>query len=677
MKHIFTLLILLFSILTKAQTNYTVYPIPYNPDPFLNGTMVTGMVDDIHSNAIPIGFSFNFYGSSYNSIVISSNGYLTFDLSYAGNFSSWQMVAIPDSGVVLNSIMAPWQDINPNLGGQINYQLKGSAPYRRFVVSYYQIPMYSCNTLIFSQQIILYETTNVIETHILNKPICQTWPASNPGVAVHGIVDQTGANYLTVPGRNFTMWSAQNEGMRFDPGTSNPLENLIAGKVYQDMNGNCVPDANEFGIANRPVFVNGGDFYTYSDVNGNYSLNVPTGNFVLEHIVPQYYDVSCPSTGVYNVIIQNQADTSLNNNFSDTLLYYCSDLKVDIGTTNMSSCLTEWVGINYCNNGTVADTAVVINFTLNDSLQIISSNSSIVNLGNNNYSVLVGQLNPGQCGNISFLVSVGCDTIGTLYCMQATISGATVYDCDTTNNSSVDCHGLIGSFDPNDLQVASQQFNQEGFVTADDIDDNDELTYLIRFQNTGTDTAFQVQIRDTIPSQLNPASIVPGAASHNYNWVVLNGELIIDFININLPDSFTNEVNSHGFVKFRIKQNAGNLPGTVITNQVGIFFDANPAVITNQTFNTIPLPTGLSQQSLQEVLFMPNPVKDQLQLVLPFENVSNTTIEFIDVLGKNVLVQSIDNKVSQVNCIGLSRGIYMMRLMHNGQFYTQFKIVKE
>jgi uncharacterized repeat protein (TIGR01451 family) len=677
MKHIFTLLILLFTTFTKAQTNYTVYQIPYNPDPFANGTLAVAMEDDVYSGVIPIGFNFDFYGNTYNSVLISTNGYLSFDLSLSGLFSPWQTYALPDINMIYNAIMAPWQDINPMLGGEIRYQVNGTAPFRRFVVSYYQIPMFSCTSLLFSQQIILYETTNVIETHIFDKPICPTWPNVNPGGAIHGIVDQTGANYLIVPGRNNTAWTAQNEGMRFDPGTSNPLENLISGKVYQDLNGNCVPDANELGIANRPVFLNGGDFYTYSDTNGNYSLNVPTGNFALEHFVPQYYNVSCPSTGVYNVVIQNQADTSANNNFSDTLLYYCSDLKVDIGTTNMSSCMTEWVGINYCNNGTVADTAVVINFTLNDSIQIVSSNTTILDLGNNNYSVEVGQLNPGQCGNISFLVSVGCDTVGTLYCMQASITGATVYDCDTLNNTSEDCHSLIGSFDPNDLQVASQQFNQEGFVIADDIDDNDELTYLIRFQNTGTDTAFQVKIKDMIPSQLNPATIVPGAASHNYNWVVLNGELIFDFLNINLPDSFTNEPNSHGFVKFRIKQNAGNLPGTVIANQAGIYFDANPAVITNQTFNTIPLPTSLPQQSVQDVIFMPNPVKDQLQLVLPFENIGNTTIEFIDVLGKNVQAQSIENKVSQINCTGLSRGIYMVRLIRTGQLYTQFKMVKE
>jgi uncharacterized repeat protein (TIGR01451 family) len=403
---------------------------------------------------------------------------------------------------------------------------------------------------------------------------------------------------------------------------------------------------------------------------------VDTGTYTVGEIPPVYYAVSCPSTGVYTLNFPAQFDTSANNNFSDSILFYCSDLMVDIGTTNMSRCMNEWVGINYCNIGTVADTAAVINFTLNDSIQILNLPANITDLGANNYQVVVGNLNPGQCGNIAFQVQIGCDTVGTIYCMQASISGAITYDCDTTNNTSTDCHGLIGSFDPNDLQVAAQNYLQEGFVTADDIDDNDELTYLIRFQNTGNDTAYNVKIRDMIPAELNPASIIPGAASHNYNWLVLNGELIIDFLMINLPDSFSNEANSHGFVKFRIQQQTGNLPGTVITNQAGIYFDANPPVITNQTFNTIPLATGISAQA-QDNMFMPNPVKDQLQLVLPFETIGNTSIQVFDVLGKNIQTQSINNKVESIDCSALSKGIYMARLMHNGAVYTQFKFVKE
>ena len=678
MKHIFTFCIVLLSIVIKAQTNYSVYPIPYNPDPFISSNIAPNtQIDDSYSTPISLGFTFNYFGVDYTEASISTNGYITFNLNLAGSYSPWSInTSITGAATqgIKNAILAPWQDINPGTGGMIYYSINGTAPFRRFVVSFYETPMFSCTNLLFSQQIILFETTNIIETHILEKPLCATW---NGSYAIHGLVDSSGANTVIVPGRDYpSVWTANYDSWRFDPSGNAFINNVVTGKVFQDLNGNCIPDTNELGIANRPVIANGGDFYTYTDADGNYFLHVDTGTYSVTEIQPLYYAISCPSAGAYTLNFPAQFDTSYNNNFSDSILFYCSDLMVDIGTTNMSRCMTEWVGINYCNNGTVADTAVVINFTLNDSIQLLNAPTNIINLGNNAYQVVVGNLNPGQCGNIAFQVQIGCDTVGTIYCMNASIAGAITNDCDTTNNVSSDCHGLIGSFDPNDLQVASQQFLQEGFVMADDIDDNDELTYLIRFQNTGNDTAYNVKIRDMIPSELNPASIVPGAASHNYNWLVLNGELIIDFFMINLPDSFTNEPNSHGFVKFKIQQLAGNLPGTVITNQAGIYFDANPPVITNQTFNTIPLATGISNQA-NDVVFMPNPVNNQLQLVLPFETLGNTSIQIFDVMGKNIHTQSISNKVESIECNAFSKGMYMARIMHDGAVYTQFKFVKE
>lgn len=678
MKKLFTFLSLLISISTIAQSNYAVYPIPYNPDPFVSNNVASNtQIDDSYSSPVPIGFTFNFFGLDFTQAIISTNGYITFNIGLANSYSPWNIntsIANAGSQGISNAILAPWQDINPGTGGMIYYSLNGTAPFRRFVVSFYQTPMFSCSNLLFSQQIILYETTNIIETHILEKPLCLSW---NNAYAIHGLVDLNGTNTVVVPGRDYpNIWSASYDSWRFDPSGNAFVNNLVTGKVFQDLNGNCLPDSNELGIANRPVIANGGDFYTYTDANGNYALHVDTGTYYVTEIPPLYYTISCPSTGTYTLNFPAQFDTSANNNFSDSILFYCSDLVVDIGTTNMSRCMTEWVGINYCNIGTVADSAAVINFTLNDSIQIINLPANVLALGNNNYQVEVGNVNPGQCGNIAFQVHIGCDSVGTVYCMNANIYGAITNDCDTSNNLSNDCHALIGSFDPNDLQVASQQFLQEGFVMADDIDDNDELTYLIRFQNTGNDTAYNVKIRDLIPTELNPNSIVPGAASHNYNWLVLNGELIIDFLMINLPDSFTNEPNSHGFVKFKIQQNAGNLPGTVITNQAGIYFDANPPVITNQTFNTIPLATGITTHT-HEMAFMPNPVKDNLQLILPFENYENTSIQLFDVLGKNVLQQQISNKSENIDCSGLSKGIYTARILHNASVYTYFKIVKE
>lgn len=179
--------------------------------------------DDCSSPVINIGFTFNFYGNDYTQCVVTSNGYLTFDLNNANGYSPWSITAaIPNTNLPRNAIMAPWQDINPAIGGVdiIRYQLFGTAPYRVFVVEFLDVGMFSCGqSFCYGGQIKLYETTNVIETHIANKPLCSSW---NGGRAIHGLHNATGTIAHVVPGRNFpNQWTATNDGKRFTPNGNN------------------------------------------------------------------------------------------------------------------------------------------------------------------------------------------------------------------------------------------------------------------------------------------------------------------------------------------------------------------------------------------------------------------------------------------------------------------------
>ncbi|MDP4586821.1 MAG: hypothetical protein NWS86_01465, partial [Flavobacteriales bacterium] len=65
---------------TGSTSNYNVGSIPYSlPYPINQGTSLFIGVDDTWSNALPMPFEFCFYGNNYNSIVVGSNGILTFD----------------------------------------------------------------------------------------------------------------------------------------------------------------------------------------------------------------------------------------------------------------------------------------------------------------------------------------------------------------------------------------------------------------------------------------------------------------------------------------------------------------------------------------------------------------------------------------------------------------------
>jgi hypothetical protein len=108
----------------------------------------------------------------------------------------------------------PWHDTNPSTGGSIKYQTLGVPPYRRFVVSFLDVPMFSCNSLLVTNQLILYESTNCIASFMLNKPICYTW---NSGNAVHALQNGNGLSATIVAGRNNTQWTTSSQGILFSP----------------------------------------------------------------------------------------------------------------------------------------------------------------------------------------------------------------------------------------------------------------------------------------------------------------------------------------------------------------------------------------------------------------------------------------------------------------------------
>ena len=193
---------------------YTSTTTPYLADPYA-GTAVA-LTDDVHSAAVPIGFSFCYNGTSYTQCVISSNNYVTFDVAKASTYSPWVTVAVPNITPVepQNAILNPWQDINPGVGGNIYYQTLGVAPNRRFVVSYLNVPMFSCTTMLYSSQTVLYEGSNCIGSYILTKPICSTW---NSGNAVHALQNGGGTSATLIAGRNNTQWTATSQGTFFVP----------------------------------------------------------------------------------------------------------------------------------------------------------------------------------------------------------------------------------------------------------------------------------------------------------------------------------------------------------------------------------------------------------------------------------------------------------------------------
>lgn len=285
------------------------------------------------------------------------------------------------------------------------------------------------------------------------------------------------------------------------------------------------------------------------------------------------------------------------------------------------------------------------------------------------------QQEPGHPGNSQPSAAVeGCGS-------GSTSSGyITIFPQDDNDPYvCIDCMENIGSFDPNDKQGFPKGVADEHYIAPDV-----PIDYLIRFQNTGTDTAFTVQIRDTLTDLLDIHSVVPGASSHPYimELVGLN-TLKFTFKKINLPDSTTHVANSHGFVKFKVLPKQ-NIPlGSTIYNTAAIYFDYNEPIFTNETFHTVD--TGFLAHAPVSVQNPEFELRTSTLQVHP-----NPTDEFAWIYAQNQLPHTIGVYtlegilVGEISMIGgkgmakrngLSAGIYILKSLTEAESRAVGKLI--
>ena len=196
------------------------------------GTVIPSS-DDVTHGPFNIGFTFTFFGNSYTQFYVGSNGWIGFS---GGQTTGYVAQYIPNASSPMNVILADWEDLFPG-SSNIYYTTIGSAPNRKLVVSFYNVPHYSCNTNLHTFQFVLYETTNVIDVNYLSKPQCGS---SN---ATAGLVNSNNTNVVPVGGKNASQWNVTNYSVRYTPST--PETNFsLKGTYYTNASGyfNMVPN---------------------------------------------------------------------------------------------------------------------------------------------------------------------------------------------------------------------------------------------------------------------------------------------------------------------------------------------------------------------------------------------------------------------------------------------------
>lgn len=291
----------------------------------------------------------------------------------------------------------------------------------------------------------------------------------------------------------------------------------------------------------------------------------------------------------------------------------------------------------------------------------------------NNWRFMAEQ-EPNHPGNES--VSVGVEGCG-----GNPFPGFLLQFPNTDGNpfSALDCQEVIGSWDPNDKNATPRGVKDEHFIEP-----GTDLTYKIRFQNTGTDTAFTVVVRDTLSPWLDPATLRVGASSHPNTFELSGtGILTFTFANIALPDSNVNEPASHGFVQFSIDQRADIPLGTILENRAGIYFDFNPVVLTNTVWHTVDtgflkmyVSTDEPDYPSRDLHIFPNPASETTFVTLPDENTARGGhLRLFDVFGRKLLEKNAPETVTEIRRGSLPAGVYWVEWESDSKVIWRGKVV--
>jgi len=438
----------------------------------------------------------------------------------------------------------------------------------------------------------------------------------------------------------------------------------IAGHVYRDDNINCVADNAEPNIQNIKLeLAQGGtvEQQVYANGAGNFSFDTDLGTYTTRvDTTGLPFVVSCPGNNArtssliptdsldygadfalqckpgYDLTIQSIAHTG-------GMFFPAHQATVSIQAGD----LVKYYGAT-CNTQGLSGTVTA---TFNGPVSLVSASGNGTTGGNAvTWSVSdFSQLSFFNDFSVTFIV----DTVPAtnFMCIDVSIASNTGTDNNPSNNTLTQCFSVVNSFDPNYKEVYPTHIAQAG----------DWHTYTVHFQNTGTAPAQHIRVIDTLDQNLDASSFQLLAYSHPNLTQVKGNVVYFNFPNINLPDSNSNEPDSHGWIQYKIKTNSNVNPlTTTIHNTASIYFDFNSPVQTNDAI-VEPL-SGVASVAQVDFTLSPNPANDMVAVSFP-SACKNALVVVTDVTGRKLMQQNISNgTTAQLQLSRFAAGTYFVQL---------------
>ncbi|MEO1450629.1 MAG: PKD domain-containing protein, partial [Bacteroidota bacterium] len=281
----------------------------------------------------------------------------------------------------------------------------------------------------------------------------------------------------------------------------------LSGTIYYDINQYCIQDPGEGGLAGLVQLSNGSSVWANQD--GTYSIDAIPGTYVLDISLANFpfMSILCPASGSHSVTLVDNDSSGLDFALeADSLV---QDLRVALTKSIIRPGFSHAYWLKVYNDGIVpaTSTLTLTHDALADfsySIPVEDSYDSINHL----ITWTTPLLYPGQ--SEEYLIFGTLPASVPLGTPIHTIAQVDPIAQDVVPDNNVDsCSAVVvGAYDPNDKQVSPAGEGGNGDeVLIENFDGN--LRYTVRFQNTGTDTAFYVVIRDELDPDLDPASFIP------------------------------------------------------------------------------------------------------------------------------------------------------------------------
>lgn len=354
----------------------------------------------------------------------------------------------------------------------------------------------------------------------------------------------------------------------------------LSGKVFYDLNGNGVQDNGEGGLFGQSLKVTPGNTKTGTDQNGVISGYVKNQDCIVELEVPagwklttnhKSYSLKKDSLNLVDMLFGIQPKS--------TLVDY--DVTMAIGRKN---CTRGKGSVYITNKGSATSSSPKVFVELNPGCTITKSNVSY-QVNNGIVEFTPGSIDPFASTSFNFEYK-----LSGIYGGDTLKHQLELVDGSFTKKDSID-YIVTCSYDPNDKAVSPLgRYPKNGLLP----ENFSNLTYTVRFQNTGNDIAYEVTIYDTLDTHLDPASFKVLGSSHTMSHVLEGRAIKFHFENIYLPDSAADSAGSNGHIVYSVRPKSGYKHKTQIKNKAAIVFDINPAIVTNQVSSTLLLSAPIS-----------------------------------------------------------------------------------